>query len=262
MQKVLGRFARGVVRVFKGWGKSLIELVKGIFWVIRHPLRTISRILMLVLGALRVVFKLHRMGNFLKESLYEPYKAMTTLAVSGAFVLVWASFLEDEQVIMVGTILLSASGIAYLLWRSVEFYHGNENTADGIDGFILVTELLPILGGLAVITRLARLQGMVTRVEGLAVRTESALAKTQGALVKGQGVSARGLSATGRVASRGGEISKTAKTIKGINSSKAVKTVVQPAMSVGEWLTHWIQVSDEFANRAFETIKNVGKRTK
>lgn len=258
---------RRLLLVVKGWAKSLIEFVKGVFWILAHPLHALSRVIQLLIGAFGVILRPRRIGSFLKESPYEPYKAMTTLAVSGAIGMIGTTLVGSEQGVAVSGILLTASGIAYLLWRSVEFFHGNESTADGIDGFILITELLPFFGGLAVITRLARTEALVSRVEGLAVKTHGTLSKT------GR-VASRG---TSRTVSRGvGTTSKTArassKTLRTTNAKsfsrvshtteagKSVEKVVQPTVSVGEWASHWINTGDRLSKRLFDSVRDVGKR--
>lgn len=236
--------------VVRGWVKSLVELVRGVFWILFHPIAAFGRVAQLVTGAFRVFAKPRRVGGFLRESPYEPYKAMTTMAVVGAVGVVGMGLLHSEQGLVVAEIILSASGIAYVLWRSVEFFHGNEASADGIDGFILVVELVPVIGGLAVISRLARMEGVIARVEGLTARTQGAMART------------------GRVASKGTSVpSKTAKIVRdGIKTGKAAKggveSIVQPTVSVGEWATHWVKVSDEFTQKFFRPLREIGKRIK
>ncbi|MCD4740755.1 hypothetical protein K8R43_06265 [archaeon] len=224
--------------VLKGWINALVELVKGIFWIALHPLTTVGRIIQLITGSVHAATHPKRVGGFLKSSPYEPYKAMTLLAVVGAIGIVSMGFINSEPGIITSEILLTASGIAYLLWRSKDFYQGRTHTADGIDGFILLVELMPLIGGLAVISRLAKTEGIIARVEGTAAKT--------GRLSKSVNKHAKTLKPSH---------AKTIKSAHGVN-------VIQPTLSVGEWATHWIKISDELTHKFFRPLKDIGKRIK
>ncbi len=231
-----------------GWWLSVIEFFRESAWAIRHPLMFALKVFELVVGSLSVLTKPKSIITFLAESPYEPYKAMTVLAVYGAILAAIAYVQHDAILMDVSGITMAASGYAYLMQRSIDFAKGSHIHADGIDGLILLSELLPFFGGLAVITRTFRMEAVATRTEEMVVRTASKSPITGRLVSRLNGAALRestAMKATG--IARGG-------------TANGVSNLTQQAINVMEWGKQWGKVSNNLIGKASKIVRGLKPR--
>lgn len=255
--------AKRLLQVVLGWGNSIKELFFGIIWVVLHPLRFVAELLGLVYNLIYSMAHIRKAGSFLKGALYEPYRAMTVMAVAGGILAIYSHIMHDEWFSVIAMILLSASGFAYIMWRSVEFYHGKHGSADAIDGFIFVTEMLPALSSIAVVARFIRVQSVLVRTSAMTGRITTNVAKAQGGVMRGAGAL--------RVASKSSSrliktVSIHNKIVKNLSKMHKITLhtleTAQPVISMGEWINHWLKVGDNISKEIIETIKGVEKEVR
>ncbi|MCD6522528.1 MAG: hypothetical protein J7K68_02165 [Candidatus Diapherotrites archaeon] len=254
--------AKRLLQVVWGWARSVKELFWGIVWVVLHPIQFIIEVFGLVYSLILSATHIHKAGSFLKGALYEPYRAMTVMAVVGGVLAFYSHFLHADEFSAIAAILLSASGFAYIMWRSVEFFHGKHKTADAIDGFIFVTELLPVVSSIAIVARFVRFQTVLARTSAMTGRLTGNVARS-GSIVR----STTAVRAASR-SSRGVLKAATAQNKILKSFSKVHKATLhtletaQPVISIGEWVNHWLKVGDSISREVIDTLRGVEREIK
>ena len=231
-----------------GWWLSVVEFFRESAWAIRHPLKFLAKLVELVVGTLSVLTSPRSVVMFLAESPYEPYKAMTVLAVYGAILAAIAYVQHDAILFDVSGITMAASGYAYLIQRSLDFSKGGHIHADGIDGLILLGELMPFIGGLAVVTRAFRMEAVAARTEEIAVRT-----------ITKSPITGRLVGDIDRtIAKEGGSI----KAVKAMEHETAdeMGNLGQQAINIMEWGKQWGKASNDLFERTSKAIKSLKPR--